>query len=164
MSFRNNSSAALWAFALVILVVLLLASHALIRDGGSRVYSDETVFGVIAVCWTGCLLLIAYVSTKPCYRLSFLPDATVLLVRRYPFRIERKIFPVNELALAKVVDLRDAEGQPYFHCQVALPDGVMVDLAESRRRKACVEVAAQFNRTLWSAVDRGADSNFASGG
>lgn len=151
-------AAFLWGFAVVFLGLNTVITYVLIRDGSSQIqiyppdivdyYPPWFMPAVLAVFWLMGSGLAAYVATKPCIRVAVLPDKIVNIRRRYPFKTEAHIVPGAEMSPALIVESRDDEGSPYFHSQIALPDGFAVDIAEGHGREFCETACARFNGAI----------------
>lgn len=149
MTFRNNTAAFAWGMAAVFMLMLLVMSYVLVRDGPPQGYSMLASIGVAAFFWIGGLGLSAYAIGKHCSRVTVLPDATVLVIRRYPFRAVIQKIARAELRRAKVLESKDDEGSPYFRAGVAVTDGTSFELAEGHDRGSCESACARFNSLLW---------------
>ena len=157
MVIRNNKAALHWCFALAALLFLASISVVLIDSGGSKVYSTLTLVSVLTAFWVGGLVLAAYALRQACVTLVVNPGASVTVTWRYPFKNMTRVVPVSDLSPAVLIESRDAEGGVYFRSRLALPDGLTIDLAETRRRQVCVSLCKGFNEAVWS-VGVNADS------
>jgi hypothetical protein len=158
MTFRNNQAVFLWGFASVFLLINAAMTYVLIRDGTSQlqVYPPDIVDyyppwfapAVLAVFWLAGYGLAAYVATKPCIRVAVLPDRTVMVKRRYPFKTDAHIVRADEMPPAQIVESLDDEDSPYFRSRITLPDGLTVDIAEGHNRELCETACIRFNSEI----------------
>jgi len=73
-------------------------------------------------------------------------DGSLDIVRQWPFRSERTRIAAADVTPAAVAEGTDAEGAPVHTCQIRLPDGTVLNLAEGGP-VAMEEVANRFNAT-----------------
>jgi hypothetical protein len=88
------------------------------------------------------------VSKKACIQVELLPDKSVSILRRYPFRQEQYIVRGSDLTPAQIVQSQDGGGDPYFFVRVFIPEGKAFDIAESHDRNYCESACIRFNKAL----------------
>ena len=158
MTFRNNIAAFGWGFSVFFLAICAALTYVLIRDGPSHVqinppdivdyYPSWFMICVLVVFWLAGCGFATYVASKPCIRVAVLPDKSVIISRRYPFKSDVRIVRATEMSSALIVQSEDDESNPYFHSRIAIPDGGTVDIAEGHDRELCSAACARFNGAL----------------
>ncbi len=144
MVFANRIAAFLWGFALVWLLMLILFTRLLVRDGPPDGTTFEFMWAIIALFWIGGIALASYALDKPCYFVSVEPDGQVKFTWQYPHRRVRSRIATAQLSPPHVVETEDDEGNPYFVARLDLPDGRAFRLAEGHDRARCEQACARF--------------------
>lgn len=154
--FRNHNAAYLWGFMAVFMMFIAAMSYVLLRDGPPPGYSEAMLAALMVMFWIGGLTASARAATRPCITVTLRPDATLRIVRRYPFK--RSVLSVHnsEIERAQVIESRDDDGDPYFFSRVELSDGSKLDLFECHDRQTCESVCARFNQAVSAANASGA--------
>jgi len=146
--FTNRIAAFLWGFALVWVIVLVIFTGLLVRDGPPEGWSREAFWALMAIFWLGGFGIARYALSKPCYFVSVDPSGMVQFAWQYPHRRETKRFPSARLATPNVVDGTDDEGNPYFYARLDLPDGSTTCLTEGHDRSACEIACDRFTKAI----------------
>lgn len=155
MKFRNSIAAFIWGFSFLFLVMCVLFTYLLIRDGASHIpiyppdipdfYPPWVMPLVVAVFWLAGIGLAAYAGSKPCVSAEVQADKSVIVTHRYPLRKSVRHIPAARLEPARVIATTDSEGDPYFECQITASDGFTASIAEGHDRGRCESVCASFN-------------------
>lgn len=158
MKFHNNVAAFSWVFSGIFLAGCSLFTYILVRDGSSQIqinppqitsyYPSWFMPAMLGVFWLVGWGLAIEVSKKPCIQVKILPDKSVSIKRRYPFRQEVYIVRGSELNPAQVIKSQDSESSPYFFVRIFIPDGNTFDIAEGHDRNFCEAVCIRFNNAL----------------
>jgi hypothetical protein len=160
MSFRNYIAAFGWGISVFFLLGCTAFTYILIRDGVSHIqinppenvdyYPPWFMPVVLAVFWLGGYGLAVYVASKPCVRVTVLPDKSVTVSKRYPFKTEVHSVQAGKMNPAQLVETRDSESEPYFYSRITLPNDDTVDIAEGNQRELCEAACDQFNGAISS--------------
>jgi hypothetical protein len=128
--FRNNMAIAAWIFMGLWDLGLLLMTYVFIRDGGFHQFSLPVEYGIVGVFWIFGLIGTAACFGKPRVHVS-VESGEIVLRERWLLgsRIER--FPVGSVSPPRLVQQRDSDGDPYFHCVLITPAGRKVIFKES---------------------------------
>jgi hypothetical protein len=158
MKIRNNVAAFGGVFSLCFLCACSAFTYILIRDGLAHIqifppdfqdyYPAWFIPLVLVIFWLAGLGLANYLAKIPCVHLEVLPDRSVSIVKRYPFRKEANIFKAAELSPAEVVEATDSDGDPYFYLQLRASNGITLNVVEGHDRKSCEEVGSRFNAAI----------------
>lgn len=162
MKIRNDIAAFGWIFSAVFLLMCLLFTYILIRDGTSNIqiypsdipeyYPPWVMPLVLAAFWLAGIGLGNYVASNPCIAIEVQQDKSVVVVNRYPFRRVVRHIKDRDLSPAHVIESTDSDGDPYFRVIVGGPDGFTVCLAEGHDRGRCASVCAEFNDAIGKTV------------
>jgi len=137
---RNYSAIALWLFMAVWLAMLACFTYLFARDGSPP---EVGLFGVplLALFWVAGLGAGAWAFSHPLIRVTVSPEAVVAR-ERWPWRARERRYRVGDVAAPDLVDGKDGDGDPYFKCLLALPDGSSLTVAEGNGRRS-VEAVQQ---------------------
>jgi hypothetical protein len=134
-----------WIFAAIWMTFLIAMTWVVVRDGPPDGHSVATTAAVGAFFWAGGIGLSVWVCTFRLLRVDVQDGGALDVVWRSPVRVERRRVDARDVPPAVVVDGKDSDGDPYYHCRVTLADGAILDLAEGHQRPPIEETAARFN-------------------
>lgn len=145
ISFRVQwrTALVLWLVMAACIALLVSITWLFWRDGPP---AQTGTFGwvLLSLFWIGGLAASAWASTFA--MVSMLVDERgVEVSERHPFTVRTTRCGVADLSVPAIVDGVDGDGDPQFRCELRLPDGRAVNLAESYRR---FEVDAVRRRVL----------------
>ncbi len=162
MKLRNNIAAFGWGICFLFLAMCSAFTYILFRDGSSSIqiyppdnpdfYPSWFMPVVLAAFWACGLGAANYFAKKPCVKIEVLPDKSVSMIKRFPFRKEVQVFQASELSAAQVVEEEDGDGDPYFTVAVTHAGENSIAIAEGHVRQACEEAASHFNAAIGKVV------------
>ena len=133
-SFRNNMAIVAWVFMAIWNLGLLLITWLFIRDGSFHQFSPPVERGILGLFW-----IFGAIGTAACFgkpRIHVAVDGGEITLRENWLlrgRIER--FPVGAVSPPRLVQQRDSDGDPYFHCVLTTPSGRDIIVKESHSRQ-----------------------------
>jgi hypothetical protein len=145
LTFRNRMAWVVWILAAIWMTFLIAMTWVVVRDGPPDGHSVATTAAVGAFFWAGGIGLSVWVCTFRLLRVDVQDGGALDVVWRSPVRVERRRVDARDVPPAVVVDGKDSDGDPYYHCRVTLADGAILDLAEGHQRPPIEETAASFN-------------------
>jgi hypothetical protein len=148
--FKNSTAGFIWGFATIWLTMLVTMSYLMYRDGPPEGYSIPATLAILLFFWVGGAALAVFAASKACFLVTVLNSKSVQVVRRYPFKVERRTIDKDHLNPAKVVSEKDSDGDPHYYARVKTADGVCFDLTESHDYATCDQVCTQFNQAIFS--------------
>lgn len=119
-------------------------SYVLYRDGPPPKHSKEFMSMIISIFWIFGIILLAFISDKPCVVVKIFPNKTLFVNLRYPFKKIYREIEFEEIELAEVVETRDSDGDAYFSTRVLLYDKMTFNIAEGHDRARCEETCKRF--------------------
>lgn len=141
----------LWLLAASTIAILAAFTWLFLRDGPPPPLGP---FGwpLLGAFWLAGLAAVS--SAKSFALVSMRIDRHGIVVREWlPYAVRTTRCGVGEVVLPTIVDGIDDDGDPRFRCELRLPDGHAVNLAESHRR---LDVVAVRDRVLTAlALSRG---------
>jgi len=143
MKLRNNAAAFDWGFSAVFLLMCMLFTYILIRDGSSPIMPL-----VLAIFWYAGIAIAISVTCKPCISIEVQLDRSVVVVNRYPVSRSVRHIKATDLSPAQVVKATDSDGDPYFRATVISSDGFTVCIAEGHDQERCESVCTEFNAAI----------------
>ena len=150
LTIKNYIPAFAWGLVGAFLLMLILMTHVLFRDGapdGHSVIFIEVLFGAF---WIGGIAAAAHCFSQPVLKLQADGDG-VRVVLRYPWKTVRLRYSYGDINEATVFETKDSEGDAYFIARVWFNDGREIDLAEGHDRARCDGVLSDFRRIADSA-------------
>ena len=145
LTLRNRMASALWIFAAIWMTFLAAMTWVVVRDGPPDGHSLAATAAIGAIFWAAGIGLSTWACTFRVLRVDVSDSGALDVVWRSPLRVERRRVEARDVPAAVVVDGKDSDGDPYYHCRVTLADGAILDLAESHARQPIEETAARFN-------------------
>ncbi len=145
---RNRVAYALWGFALIVLVFVVLMTSLAIRDDFGDPDSRVLVTGVLVLFWFATIGLLTFAASQPVTEVRTAVGGGLDVNRRCPLRRESRHVAVADIAEVYVKEGYDDEGDAYFTTRVTLKDGTFVDLAHSHDRTRCDDVLRRFKSAL----------------
>jgi len=129
---RNNTAVFLWGFMAVWMAMLGCFTYIFVRDGG---IPQVGMFGppLIAFFWLCGLGATGWAFSHPLIRVTISPREVVVR-ERWPWRVRERRYRLGQVAVPDIVAGTDSEGDPYFKCMLALPDGDPLPVAEAHGR------------------------------
>jgi hypothetical protein len=137
---RNNTAIFLWGFMAVWMAMLGCFTYIFLRDGG---IPQVGMFGapLMAFFWLCGLGATGWALSHPLIRVT-VSARGVVARERWLWRTRERHYRAGRVAVPEIVARTDSEGDPYFICLLALPDGEPLAVAEAHMRPA-VETVRQ---------------------
>jgi hypothetical protein len=137
--FRNRRAVIVWGFALLWDAAIVLLAAIVRAEGGG--WKGWLAFGVFGLAGLG---LSVFALKAPLLGLD-VGSSGVTVTRRYPLWRSQQVWPLSEVAGAKVVEESDGEGGAYYVCRIELRQAPPIDLSGRSRRQDAEAEAARFN-------------------
>ena len=130
--FRNDKAVFLWGFMAVWLAMLAVMTYVAVRDGGFPQIGGWT-WAVLALFWLTGIAAARWAATFARVRVT-LTAGGVVVRERFPFSTMEKRYRSRDLAAPHIDERKDSDGDPYFVCELELPGGRRVAVAEGSHR------------------------------
>ncbi|MFH1378008.1 MAG: hypothetical protein ABIH86_04580 [Planctomycetota bacterium] len=154
MTVKNIVPAFAWAIVAAFLLMLILMTYVLFRDGapdGNSAVFIEVLFGAF---WLGGIAAAAHCFSHPI--LDFTADGDgIRVVLRYPWKTVRLRYSFGDINESMVFETKDSEGDMYYLARIWFKDGREIDLAEGNDRARCDKVLSEFRRIAGEVGDQG---------
>lgn len=130
--FSNNKAVILWVFMALWLAMLASFTFLFWCDGGDPELGG---FGVVilAVFWLAGLGALSWAFGHPRIRVT-VAGGEVVARESWLWGHSERRFATAEVAAPEIVQSIDSDGDPYFSCQLTLPGGGTLSVAESHLR------------------------------
>lgn len=145
----NNKTVILWVFMAVWLAMLGCFTYLFWRDGGDPELGG---FGVVilAAFWLAGLGALSWAFGHPRIRVTVAGNEVVARESWLWGHSERR-FAAAEVAAPAIVQSIDSDGDAYFSCQLTLPGGGTLSVAESHLRRQVEAVQQRLSSALQQA-------------
>lgn len=145
----NNKAVILWVFMAVWLAMLGCFTYIFVRDGGIPQVGmfGAPLIGFFWLCGLGCA---GWAFSHPRIRVTISPRGVVTR-ESWAWRVHERRYHASALSVPEVVVGTDSDGDPYFKCLLARPDGDPLTVAEAHARPAVEAVRLRLLSALRAA-------------
>jgi hypothetical protein len=135
--FANYKPAFGWVIASFCLLMAIVLSFIVYRDGPPTGYSPLSVSIILVFLWAFVLGGAAYAFHFPCVVVCITSDNRLRIVLQYPFSRQTNDMPPSAVKQISIIETKDSEGDPYFLARISIDHKLSFDFCESHNRLDC---------------------------